>query len=51
MVKVLELSNGQKLITIPKRICEAYQLKKGDKLKFEYVFKQGRIEGVTFSKK
>lgn len=50
MVKVLEFSNGQRLITIPRRICEAYQLKKGDRLRFEYVFKQGKIEGVTFSK-
>lgn len=50
MVQVMELKNGQKLITVPSKICEAYQLKKGDKLKFEYMFKAGKIEGVTFSK-
>ena len=39
MVKIIELQNGQKLITIPKKIAEVMRWKKGDTIEFEVMGK------------
>ena len=34
MVKVMEMSNGQKLVTLPKGLCVALGIEKGDRIRF-----------------
>lgn len=45
MAKIQELKSGQKTVTLPKALCLAMGLKKGDKVGFR-INKQGNLEMV-----
>ena len=49
-VKVMELKNKQKLLTIPCEIVRSWNLQKGDVLSFSYIHKLGKIVGLKIEK-
>lgn len=48
--KVMEQKNGQKILTLPSRMAEAYDLKKRSKIKWSYIHKNGKIVGLKLEK-
>jgi len=47
---VIQLKNGQKVLTLPSRMAEAYQLTKGSRLTWSYIHKAGKITGLKIEK-
>ena len=44
MPKLMQLTNGQFLLTLPKEAVRALQAKKGDKIQLNYNLKKGVVE-------
>lgn len=51
MPKIIQMKNGQLLVTIPASFAKAYELKGGEKIIWDYKHTSGRIASLILSKK